>query len=357
MIKVTFITWNLLGGGAERALVNLTQLINKKYNVDIISLQNEFTENNLNKLNIDVVFCNFKKSKLYYLFYYIFSIRKYLLEADWLVGSLELMPTYIAVFAAKIYKKKSVAWVHTDFQGNKYFSKRHVWLMNLIAYKLADKIVFVSHGAMESFLNIYPKQRKKCSVIYNSINILQNSKFQISEYIRNKKYILSIGRLDFNKGHDNVIKAFHKIIGRADNLGLIIAGTGPFENELKELVTRLGIEKYVQFVGFIEDPSGLILNSKAVVLGSRLEGMPTILIEAMLLQVPVLSFDCKSGPRELLQFRIPLALIENQDIDKLADAMNDVLSNPSRYILRGNHELNEFTSSRIESEWQLIFKE
>jgi len=115
-------------------------------------------------------------------------------------------------------------------------------------------------------------------------------------------YIVSVARLDERqKDHRTLLQAYAKLRESGmTSCDLCIVGEGPFQGELEALARELGIDSTVHFVGFQSNPHPYIMGAKALVLSSRYEGFGMVLGEAMALRVPVISTDCPTGPRDLL---------------------------------------------------------
>lgn len=93
-----------------------------------------------------------------------------------------------------------------------------------------------------------------------------------------------------------------------------MVGKGECENKIKELVTSLNLENQVIFTGFKSNPYPLLSKAKGLILSSDYEGLPTVILEALALKVPVISTDCPSGPNEIL----PEHSLCELDIDSLS---------------------------------------
>jgi glycosyltransferase involved in cell wall biosynthesis len=103
---------------------------------------------------------------------------------------------------------------------------------------------------------------------------------------------------DLQKGFDTLLRAHAQL---HDDIRLVILGEGPLRPRLERLARDLGIDHRVDFAGFLTNPYPCYRASDAVVLSSRWEGLPTVLIEALSLGTPVVSTDCPSGPAEILE--------------------------------------------------------
>ncbi|OFC69924.1 glycosyltransferase [Alteromonas confluentis] len=137
-----------------------------------------------------------------------------------------------------------------------------------------------------------------------------------------EKYFCSVGRLVEQKGFDLLIKAYHKALDLRPSLpDLVIVGEGEDRCELESLASRLNIKHKVHLPGFNSNPYSIVKRAEIFILSSRHEGMPTVLVESIFLNTPVIAFDCPTGPRELVTSEEVGALIPAENIDRLADAI------------------------------------
>lgn len=115
-----------------------------------------------------------------------------------------------------------------------------------------------------------------------------------------ERYLLAVGRLAPEKGFDVLLEAYALASRQASLPALVIVGAGPEKDALQAQAVQLSIAAHVHFTGFLGNPYPLFRAARLFVLSSRHEGMPTALIEALALGVPVVATDCETGPRELL---------------------------------------------------------
>lgn len=141
-------------------------------------------------------------------------------------------------------------------------------------------------------------------------------------------HIVAVGRVDSNKNHEMIIRAFTKIAEEFPQTFLTIYGEGECREKLKELAGQLGVAERVSLPGAVSDVSERIYRSSIFVLSSDSEGMPNALMEAMCLGIPCISTDCPcGGPGELIRdgengFLIPVGS-EDALADKLRVLLND----------------------------------
>jgi len=139
--------------------------------------------------------------------------------------------------------------------------------------------------------------------------------------------VLSVGRLEHQKGHDVLIRAFAKHYQQHGGQ-LLIIGEGKLRLELEQLATKLGVEHAVLMPGFDTNPFKYFRRADLFVLSSRHEGLPNVLIQAMAMGVRCVSTDCPSGPRELLANGSLGRLVPVDDVTALASAITEALEGP-----------------------------
>jgi glycosyltransferase involved in cell wall biosynthesis len=143
--------------------------------------------------------------------------------------------------------------------------------------------------------------KKKLTVISNPI--YEKNKFEKLKELEfnDEVYFAAVGRLVELKGFDFLINSYYRALQLDKSLPkLYIIGDGPEFENLSSLIKSFGIDNNIILLGYLADPLPIVSKSSLFILSSRSEGMPTVLVEALMLKVPVLSTDCVSGPNELL---------------------------------------------------------
>ena len=141
------------------------------------------------------------------------------------------------------------------------------------------------------------------------------------------RLVLSVGRLTRQKNQRLLIDAFARVARDDPSLHLAILGEGPLRTDLQARVRELGLEGRVVLPGFL-DPSGWYAVADLFVLSSDWEGLPTVLIEALLHGCPVVSTRCPSGPEEILDEGRFGLLVPPGDVEALAEAIRRGLAAP-----------------------------
>ncbi|CAH0529054.1 glycosyltransferase [Vibrio hippocampi] len=148
----------------------------------------------------------------------------------------------------------------------------------------------------------------------------------------NEPYYCSVGRLCEQKGFDLLLHAYAQAKQQNPELPkLVIVGEGPDKESLEALSRSLGLEGNVFFAGFNRNPYFIMKHSEGFILSSRHEGLPTVLIEALALQSAIVSFDCPTGPKEILKQGELGYLVENGNVDALARSIVKAYKAPIKY--------------------------
>ena len=167
-------------------------------------------------------------------------------------------------------------------------------------------------------------------------------------------YIIAVGRLVKMKQFDVLIKSYKNTQLLDKNIKLLIFGEGEEKENLQSQINSLGLHSFVLLKGFNQNVSSYIKQAKALVLSSKFEGFPMVLIEALTLKTPMIAFNCKSGPAEIIKHEINGLLVENQNQEALSKAMNTlVLNDEFYYQIKTNIEKlsNPFSEEIIIEQW------
>lgn len=195
-----------------------------------------------------------------------------------------------------------------------------------------------------------------------NIEVIPNAAIHVSKNyseVKNKR-VIAVGRLDYQKGFDRLIQAWKLVqhTGRFSDWKLDIFGQGEWREMLQQMIDKQGLQNTVK----INPPTNAILNeyvhSSLLVMSSNYEGFGMVLIEAMSCGVPVISFDCKCGPKDIIQPGINGLLVPNGDIQALADAMMKVMEDEAyrkMLSLNARKVVDTYSEQAVMSQWILLF--
>jgi GalNAc-alpha-(1->4)-GalNAc-alpha-(1->3)-diNAcBac-PP-undecaprenol alpha-1,4-N-acetyl-D-galactosaminyltransferase len=177
---------------------------------------------------------------------------------------------------------------------------------------------------------------------------------------KNGQSVMAMGRMEPQKGFDLLLRAFAQCVDGHPGWSLRIFGQGNEQCHLRALADELGIGAKVQFNPVIKEPQKALRGSDLFVLSSRYEGFPMALLEAMACGLPVISFDCKSGPAEMIRDGVNGILVPPGDVRALANAMNRLMENEQerrRLGARAVEVAERFSLSRVNAMWKNVFDE
>jgi glycosyltransferase involved in cell wall biosynthesis len=139
------------------------------------------------------------------------------------------------------------------------------------------------------------------------------------------KVVVSAGRFRYQKGFDRLIQAWALVAQTHPDWKLRIYGEGSVEEELRGLIAELGLEESAELMAFTPELPDRLAASGFYVMSSRFEGFPVVLLEAMACGLPVVSFDCPTGPAELISHGEDGFLVPDGDVEGLAAAINEMI--------------------------------
>lgn len=166
-------------------------------------------------------------------------------------------------------------------------------------YRRLDKVVCVSTGIQNNLKRLLALDEAKLKMIHNPVisdEILQSAAEAACEY---DNYFICVGRLHYQKGYDRLITIAIEARKSIPDLKIIIFGDGPDKDMLQKSINAHGLKTTIILHGNVANPYKYMARAKALLLTSRWEGLPTVLVEASALNLPIISFDCRYGPAEV----------------------------------------------------------
>lgn len=299
MKKICFLIGDINhSGGTERVTTLIANNLSEKYQVYILSLsggKEPFFEQNHSIIN-DRIFPE-KVSMKKNFFQSVYKIRKYINDNK--IDTLIVVDSISCVFSVPAcigLNIKHICWEHFNLKVNLDSSFRT--LGRWMAAKWCDTIVTLTNRDRSFWIKKFNLEEDN-----KVIAIANPSPYHLQDHqpsLKNKT-ILCVGRLTYQKGFDLLIPAWAEIVKLLDGWKIIIVGVGEDEKLLKQMVKDYNLERSIEFVGQQKDMSKFYEQASFFCMSSRFEGLPMVLLEARSYQLPIVSFDCDTGPAEVIE--------------------------------------------------------
>lgn len=306
--KVLFFTHRLVGGGAEKTIINLSEYINKNvrgWDAYICVVYNDISvAQTLVSKVIDLGIATSpemnKLRKIPIVINQAMRLKKLKRELD-IETCVSFLPGSDFLNVLSKGKEKVIISVRNK---ESFFVKS--WMRKLylkFCYVKADAIVAISQRVEHDICHTFGVKKDKVQTIYNpdaEFVFTDNIPEWYRELVSEKQVIITAGRLTLQKGQGYLIRAFKEVHINNPNTHLVILGQGELRQELQNLVSLLGLENAVTFGGFVHNPYDYIVKAKIFVFSSIVEGLGNVLVETLKCKTPIISTDCDCGPREIL---------------------------------------------------------
>lgn len=355
-MRILLLIDSLKAGGAERVISRLANYwATSGHDVAVVTIVPKHFDAyalNLEVERIDISFDGQKQSKIRTAFKHIIrAYRVWKTIRDFKPDNVISFMTYmnLRVLSIQLFLNASII-ISERSNINKLTVTRICRIMRRLFYPWAYKIVFVSKGVSTGYGWLSKKQTE---TIYNPIEQAAIRSCHIG-----KNEIITLGRIEYNKGHDLLIKAFAKIASDYPDWTLRIIGEGKYRSELESIIAQNDLSGRIFLPGHSHDPLSVLALASIFAFSSRYEGFPNALIEAMSIGMPVISYDCPHGPNEIITHEHDGLLVETENVVALANAMRFLIDHPEERERLGQNALaiNErLNIATIAAQWEALF--
>jgi len=174
-----------------------------------------------------------------------------------------------------------------------------------------------------------------------------------------RKILLAVGRLDAQKGFDWLIEAFYNLSSKHPDWNLVILGEGHLRKTLETQVQQSGLEKYIFLPGWVGNLSEWYGSADLYVMSSRFEGFGNTLVEAMAHGLSAVSFDCDTGPGDIIRHEVDGLLVPPGDLASLTAALDRLISDRlerQHFAQKALEARMRFSMEKITGMWEELFE-
>lgn len=245
-------------------------------------------------------------------------------------------------------KTKMIAWEHFNFRNNNGVRNRDI--ARRLAMKFANQIVVLT----ERDLIEYTKSEKvKAPITYIYNPSVGNE--TLIDYKKRQNNVIAVGRLSYIKNFIELIDIW-KILMELDDKSewqLIICGEGEERAEIEKKIKLYGL-KNVKLIGFCSNIEEYYQKSKIMVLTSHMEGFPMVLLEAQKHGLPIVSYDCFTGPSEIVLNGKDGYIVEYKNKQMFADKLLTLMNDDnciSKFSINAVEDAKRFNIDKIIEQW------
>lgn len=346
--KLLFILPTLNIGGAEKVTVNiLNSLDSKIFDINLIVIDSRYKnlESSINK-NIHVKYLNITKTRnaFFGLFKNIVSLKPDIVFSSLnRTNILILLIRLLYPFFKVVIREPSIPSVL--IQQN-YMSKAMKFLVKTL-YPLANKIIAQTKYMKKEIADIYKIDEKKVVVINNPLDkkyIESSLENEVNPFENNtdKYNFIYVGRLSGAKNPLFLIDVFDKVVQKDKRFYLTIIGDGYLYEDVKKRINEKSLEQNIILLGFQKNPYPYIKYADGVLLCSKWEGMPNVVIESLYLHTPVITNNSTPVLKDLITEGENGFIIDGFDKDKFSQSILDIKTIKNKFFEVENFDFNKF---------------
>lgn len=297
---------SLCGGGAERVVSRIARELDKEYGLYIFLIEGKkrFYECAGTIVDLGCGSERYIVNAVHAVLRINKAIRKY--RIDCVISFLD-MPNLINCLICRKVKKIASIRDYTSVESCRTWKEKVKFTCLQDNLKRADKVIFVSQELNREMVKSSGIEAAKAVTIENPYDTAEISALtqgeiepEIEKFIQENKTAAAVGRLDEQKGYDELLDIFAEVYRKDSRAALIILGEGTLKRDLEEWIRIRQLEERVMLLGLRENPFAYMNRCRLYVSCSLHEGFPNALVEAMACGLPAIHTDCRTGPREII---------------------------------------------------------
>lgn len=252
---------------------------------------------------------------------------------------------------------KKIAEIHFSRWYRLQYNRKGIWkwIDQYLTWK--DKRVLSKY---DKFVTLTEEDKKNWNSKKNLVvipNFIEPASLKPANL--SNQSMIAVGRLSYQKGYERMIEAWKTVVKKYPEWKLNIFGGGELEQALKDLIKSNNLDYNIVIHAPTKDIEKEYQKNSALILSSRYEGLPMVLLEAMNIGLPLISFSCQCGPKDIIKNGVNGILVPEGDIPELANAIIKIIENPKLRQNIGKNSLSESAKYNIENimaKWVKLFK-
>lgn len=347
--------------GALRVTIHLCNSLSKKFNVHLLNFFDNECIFTVNEKVIIKKLCYSKKKMRYGIWSLLLKFRKYINDNNIEIIISETRLYLFVVFLATIDLNVKIFY-HNHFSINEFLKSKKVTknykdiILNVVNWyfeKKTERIIVLTNGERSNYIK-QGVEDKRIITIYNWLEskLLENN----IEYNIQSKKIITVGRIDYQKGYEYLVEIARKVFEIYPDWVWHIYGEGNKDYTLKirKLIKDKGLEKNVILMGNKDNIYDEYNKYAFLVMTSRYEGLPMVLLEAKAKKLPLVSFDIESGPSEIIRNDIDGFLVPAFDTQAMSCKLCELIESPElrqKFSDNVHGNLEKFSKEKIMRQW------
>lgn len=362
--KIALMVSNLCTlGGTERVTANLSADLAKFYDCYIITQWD--TGKHAYPVSSDVKTFNLypqKRRLRHMIFDAVWRIRKYVKQEGIEVlivvgGNNGLIPFLVRMITnVKLVYCEHSSIIAYRFKKETIKEKMYRHILRALKERQSDYVVTLTEQTLRYFLD----KNVVCSQIYNMVDEALFD--ELIDYRENNHSIVTVGRVEYNKGIDFILDVAQKVLARHPDWRWDIYGDGEaeYKEKIAALIRERGLEGRLTLCGNRRDIYDLYQNYGIYVMTSRYEGLPMVLLEAKVKKLPLVSFDIDSGPSDIIEDGVSGYLVPPFDTDAMAERICELIEHPELRQRFSDHawdNIDKFRKEAVVQKWVELIDE
>lgn len=354
MKKIAIVRHSLSNiGGAEKVAINIANELSKIYETHLISIFLEKDKPINFDINDEVKFTNLSIGKVRVrtaIRKYTLKLRRYLRENEIkLVFSISPLTNVLLRLATGGLDTKIVFCDHHSLEFQDGYSRK---IQRYVGAKYFDKVITLTEEDRIKYPKKYNIESNKVDSIYNFMNTIHVEE----EYSITSKKLITVGRFHPQKGYDYLSKVAIQVLSTYSDWEWDIYGDGDekIKQELKVALKEAGVLSQVHFKGNVKGTENIYPGHGIYVMTSRFEGLPLVLLEAKQYGLPIVSFNCPTGPSEIVLDGENGYLVENYNVEQMSQLINQLIENDEirvKFSQNSMLDTDKFSKEKIIQQW------